>query len=123
MYTFKLFATNVTIKIPLPKNTARCTLTTASGKAKYEVSEGAIMWRIRRFPGDTEYSIAGEVEVISSVTDKPWSRPPITMDFQVPMFAASGLHVRFLKVFEKSNYQTIKWVRYITKAGTYQHRV
>lgn len=42
---------------------------------------------------------------------------------QVPMFAASGLHVRFLKVFEKSNYQTIKWVRYITKAGSYQHRI
>jgi hypothetical protein len=42
---------------------------------------------------------------------------------QVPMFAASGLHVRFLKVFEKSNYQTIKWVRYITKAGQYQHRI
>ena len=50
-------------------------------------------------------------------------RPPIVMDFQVPMFAASGLHVRFLKVFEKSNYQTIKWVRYITKAGQYQHRI
>ena len=30
--------------------------------------------------------------------------------------------MRFLKVFEKSNYQTIKWVRYITKAGTYSHR-
>jgi AP-2 complex subunit mu-1 len=55
--------------------------------------------------------------------DKAWSRPPIVMDFQVPMFAASGLHVRFLKVFEKSNYQTIKWVRYITKAGSYQHRI
>ena len=39
------------------------------------------------------------------------------------LFAASGLHVRFLKVFEKSNYQTIKWVRYITKAGQYQHRI
>ena len=54
-------------------------------------------------------------------------RPPTCMatptPLQVPMFAASGLHVRFLKVFEKSNYQTIKWVRYITKAGQYQHRI
>jgi len=123
MYTFKLFATNVTVKIPLPKNTAHCVLNAASGKAKYESAEGAVMWRIRRFPGDTEYSLSGEVEIIASVNEKPWSRPPITMDFQVPMFAASGLHVRFLKVFEKSNYTTIKWVRYITKAGTYQHRV
>jgi len=40
------------------------------------------------------------------------------------MFTASGLIVRFLKVFEKSNYQSIKWVRYLTKAsGNYQIRV
>ena len=40
------------------------------------------------------------------------------------MFTASGLIVRFLKVFEKSNYQSIKWVRYLTKAsGSYQVRV
>lgn len=40
------------------------------------------------------------------------------------MFTASGLIVRFLKVFEKNNYQSIKWVRYLTKAsGSYQIRV
>lgn len=40
------------------------------------------------------------------------------------MFTASGLIVRFLKVFEKNNYHSIKWVRYLTKAsGTYQVRV
>jgi len=53
-----------------------------------------------------------------------WARPPIDVDFQVLMFTASGLIVRFLKVFEKSNYQSIKWVRYLTKAsGSYQIRV
>jgi AP-2 complex subunit mu-1 len=44
-------------------------------------------------------------------------------EFQVPMFTASGLHVRFMKVFERANYETIKWVRYMTKAGTYQIRL
>ena len=39
------------------------------------------------------------------------------------MFTASGLHVRFLKVFEKTAYQTTKWVRYITTAGQYQIRI
>ena len=40
------------------------------------------------------------------------------------MFTASGLIVRFLKVFEKNNYHSIKWVRYLTKAsGSYQIRV
>ena len=54
----------------------------------------------------------------------PWARPPIDVDFQVLMFTASGLLVRFLKVFEKSNYNSVKWVRYLTKAaGSYQIRV
>jgi len=123
MFTFKLFATNVVIKIPLPKNTAVANVSAASGKCKYEPAQGGIIWKLRRFPGDQEYFMSGEVEMMSTMGDKAWSRPPIVMDFQVPMFAASGLHVRFLKVFEKSNYQTIKWVRYITKAGQYQHRI
>ena len=38
------------------------------------------------------------------------------------MFTASGLMVRFLKIFEKSNYNSVKWVRYMTKAGSYQIR-
>merc|ERR1719409_935855 len=123
MFTFKLFATNVVIKIPLPKNTAIAKVSAASGKCKYEPDQGGIIWKLRRFPGDTEYFMSGEVEMMATMNEKAWSRPPIVMDFQVPMFAASGLHVRFLKVFEKSNYQTIKWVRYITKAGQYQHRI
>ncbi|KAA3456379.1 AP-2 complex subunit mu-like [Gossypium australe] len=40
----------------------------------------------------------------------------------VPMFTASGLRVRFLKVWEKSGYNTVEWVRYITKAGSYEIR-
>jgi hypothetical protein len=49
-------------------------------------------------------------------------RKPLTI--LVVMFTASGLLVRFLKVFEKSGYQSVKWVRYLSKAnGSYQIRV
>jgi hypothetical protein len=42
----------------------------------------------------------------------------------VLMFTASGLVVRFLKVFEPTGYSSVKWVRYLTKAsGSYQIRV
>jgi hypothetical protein len=54
----------------------------------------------------------------STLADKKvWARPPISMEFQVPMFTSSGLKVRFLKVWEKSGYQTIKWVRYLSRSG------
>ncbi len=39
------------------------------------------------------------------------------------MFTASGLRVRFLRVYEKSGYKPTKWIRYITKAGEYQRRL
>ncbi|KAI7738601.1 hypothetical protein M8C21_011462, partial [Ambrosia artemisiifolia] len=66
---------------------------------------------IRKFPGQTEATLSAEVELISTIVEKKsWTRPPIQMEFQVPMFTASGLRVRFLKVWEKSGYNTVEWV-------------
>lgn len=55
-----------------------------------------------------ETSLQADAELSSMTHRKAWSRPPIEVDFQVLMFTASGLLVRFLKVFEKSNYQSVK---------------
>lgn len=124
MYDRNIFATNVVIKVPVPKNTAKVHVQNCgNGKAKHEPSQAAIVWRIRRFAGDVEYTLYAEAELASTVNHKVWVRPPIAMDFQVPMFTASGLRVRFLRVQEKSNYKPVKWIRYITKAGSYQHRI
>lgn len=69
-------------------------------------------------------TFSGLAQLTSTTNRQVWARPPIDVDFQVLMFTASGLIVRFLKVFEKSNYHSIKWVRYLTKAsGSYQIRV
>jgi AP-2 complex subunit mu-1 len=118
-------ANNVVIKIPCPKATATVSVAAISqGKAKYEPSSEALIWRIRRFPGETEYVLQAELDLVPTVQEKSWtSKPPISLDFQVPMFTASGLRVRFLRVQEKSNYKPVKWIRYVTKAGSYQHRL
>lgn len=120
------FGTGVKVKIPLPQNTAIVKVHTQNGHGKYRPEEGGIIWKIKKFPGETKYILAAEIELAASVTlqKKAWSRPPISMEFQVPMFAASGLHVRFLKVLEqKQQYQAVKWVRYLTQAGNYQYRI
>ena len=31
--------------------------------------------------------------------------------------------VKYMKVVEKSHYQAVKWVRYLTRAGSYQYRI
>jgi len=120
----KLFGTNILIKIPIPKNTSTCKLICTNGRAKYFPEQDAIIWKIKRFPGGAEYTLRADVGLISTVNVKSkWSRPPISMEFHVPMFTASSFQVRFLKVVEKSNYSSVKWVRYVTKAGHYTCRI
>lgn len=120
----KINATEVILNIPCPTNTSKAKIhLCTAGKAKYNPAAHCIVWRIKRFTGDQSFQLKGEVSRTHLIKDKAWSRPPITMDFQVPMYASSGLEVKFLKVQERSNYQTIKWVRYITKAGTYAIRI
>ena len=122
-FSSTMHAQNVVIKIPCPKNTVRCKCRAREGRARYEPEHHAIVWRIKRFPGRKELRLHAEAELAASTSGKSWSRPPITMEFSCPRFAASGMIVRFLKVFEKTAYQTTKWVRYITRNGHYQIRI
>uniref|UniRef100_A0A7S0N9W6 MHD domain-containing protein n=1 Tax=Pyramimonas obovata TaxID=1411642 RepID=A0A7S0N9W6_9CHLO len=117
-FPVKLFAIGVVVRVPVPKQTARATIQVSSGKAKYNAADNCLVWKIRRFPGQTELGMSAEVELVSTTTEKKaWARPPINLEFQVPMFTSSGLRVRFLKVWEKGGYNTVKWVRCVTRAG------
>lgn len=44
-------------------------------------------------------------------------RAPISVKFEIPYFTVSGIQVRYLKIVEKSGYQALPWVRYITQNG------
>jgi AP-2 complex subunit mu-1 len=121
-YSSKLFATNVVIRIPTPLNTAKTTERTSQGRAKYEPEHNNIVWKIARFSGGSEYVLTAEATLTSMTNQKAWSRPPLSLNFSLLMFTSSGLLVRYLKVFEKSNYSSVKWVRYMTRAGSYEIR-
>ncbi|KAJ2003395.1 clathrin associated protein complex medium subunit [Coemansia sp. RSA 2322] len=125
-FSAKLSATNMAVAIPTPPNATKCRIKVTgagAGKAKYHPEDNAMVWRIARFQGLQELSLTAVVDLAPTTKPVPWSRPPISLNFQVLMFTASGLLVRFLKVFEKSNYQSVKWVRYMTKAGSYEIRI
>lgn len=118
-----LFAQDIIIKVQIPKNATNVKTHTNMGKAKHEPEKGAIVWRIKKVNGDKECKLKCEVPLISVKDPKPWARSPISMEFNIPMFTASGLRVRFLKVQEKSGYKPLKWIRYVTKAGDFQFRI
>lgn len=119
-----LIGQKIEVKIPTPPNTCGVQLICIKGKAKYKASDNAIVWKIKRMGGMKESQLSAEIELMSN-EKKKWTRPPISMSFEVP-FAPSGFKVRYLKVFEpKLNYsdnETIKWVRYIGRSGLYETR-
>ena len=57
--------------------------------------------------------------IASETTD---GKPPIEVKYEIPYFTTSGIQVRYLKIIEKSGYQALPWVRYITQSGDYQIR-
>jgi AP-2 complex subunit mu-1 len=117
------FAGSVVILIPVPEQTARANIQTSRGKSKYDPKRHALVWKIKKFPGQTEHSLSASVELIATTREKkPWGRPPLSMTFQVPMYNSSTVRVQYLKVWDKSGYKVDKWVRKLTKSGDYQVR-
>jgi AP-1 complex subunit mu len=51
------------------------------------------------------------------IADEVERRAPISVKFEIPYFTVSGIQVRYLKIVEKSGYQALPWVRYITQHG------
>ena len=111
-------ANEIKVRIPVPKLTARATINVSGGKAKYVPEEGCLRWKIKKCAGHEEYQLDAEVLLANTLEDhKPWVQPPINIAFHVPMFTASGLRVRFLEVKEASNYDVVRWVRYLCQSG------
>jgi len=123
LYDKELFAQEVVVKVLIPKNAANVKTHTNTGKAKHEVDKSAIVWRIKKIFGEKDYKLKCEIPLIPIANPEPWVRAPISMEFNIPMFTASGLRVRYFHVVEKSNYKPLKWIRYVTKAGDFQFRI
>lgn len=114
------FAQNVVLTIPTPKNVINVVSNSPKGKAKHEPEKKAVMWRMKKFHGQSEVLIRTDIEV-SNEGYSNWMKEPLALEFQLPSTTASGLKVLSLKINEP--YQVSKWIRYMTKSGDYFQRV
>jgi len=116
-------ANNVEIVIPVPPDADTPSFKTSIGTVKYAPERDAIVWTIKQFHGGKEYLMRAHFGLpsVSNEEDKK-DKPPITVKFEIPYFTVSGIQVRYLKIIEKSGYQALPWVRYITQNGDYQLR-
>jgi len=117
-------ANNVEILIPVPPDADTPSFKTSIGTVKYAPERDAIVWTIKQFHGGKEYLMRAHFGLpsVSNDEDKK-DKPPITVKFEIPYFTVSGIQVRYLKIIEKSGYQALPWVRYITQNGDYQLRM
>ena len=82
---------------------------------------------IKQFPGQKEFLLRahfGLPSIGAADSGPPVNamKKPITVKFEIPYFTVSGVQVRYLKIMEKSGYQALPWVRYITQNGDYHIR-
>jgi len=115
-------ANNVEIVIPVPHDADSPKFKTTIGSVKYTPEQNAVVWTIKSFPGGKEYLMRAHFGLPSVESEDSEGKPPIHVKFEIPYFTTSGIQVRYLKIIEKSGYQALPWVRYITQNGDYQLR-
>lgn len=116
-------ASKVEIQIPVPHDVDSPSFDTSVGFVKYLPGLNAIVWNIKSFPGGKEYVMKACFGLPSIESEEIEKKPPIEVKFQIPYFVSSGVQVRYLKIVEKSGYDALSWVRYITQDGIYHLRI
>lgn len=120
-YSPESTASYVKLKVQLPSGIDSHTIKSTQGKAKFDSRDNAIVWTFSKFFGHQNHELSLNFHMPTDVASL--FKPRITLDFSLDTHSASGLQVKFLKVFEKSNYRTVKWVKYCTQAGAYELRM
>eukprot|EP00501_MAST-03F_sp_TOSAG23-6_P001342 GSMAST32.ASY1.ANO1.1391.1 assembled CDS len=121
-------ANGVEIRIAVPTDVDTPSFKASVGTVTYVPDQDCIVWSIKQFYGSREYLMRAHFGLpsIKQIDDDQkndsW-KAPIQVNFEIPYFTVSGIQVRYLKIIEKSGYQALPWVRYITKNGKYQLRM
>lgn len=115
-------ANNVEITVPVPNDADSPKFKTAVGNVKWIPETSSLTWSIKSFPGGKEFLMRAHFGLPSVESEEIEGKPPISVKFEIPYFTTSGIQVRYLKIIEKSGYQALPWVRYITQNGDYQIR-
>jgi AP-1 complex subunit mu len=133
-------ANNVEIIIPVPPDVDSPSFKSSVGNVTYLPDKDAVVWTIKQFHGGREYLMRAHFGLPSisaadydagdkkkgaahgQTGENAW-KSPIAVKFEIPYFTVSGIQVRYLKIIERSGYQALPWVRYITANGDYQLRM
>lgn len=118
----RLSASFVDILIPVPSDVDSPMFKAAFGVVRYIPEKNVLKWSLKSFSGLKEVSMRATFKLPSVANEEQEQLPPIQVEFEILLFAISGIHVEHMKVMDKSGYKSVTWVRYVTKNGDYQIR-
>ena len=114
---------NISIEIPLPRNSCGCTMKCTSGKTIYDEINQKLTWIIKSLPGGKVVSLNASIDLIPLTKEKKiWKNEPIKLNFKIP-YSTSAFKVSYLNIFEKRGYRVDKWIRYQAQSGEYHQRI
>ena len=121
----KCLANNINIFVPVPTDIQSPVFKCMIGSASYCSERDSIQWTIPQFAGHKNYSMTASCSLpsLESKDRLNFTRIPAEIVFEIPFFTVSGIQVKYLKIQEKSGYQSFPWVRYLSKNGEYLVRM
>jgi len=123
------FANKFFAKIPLPKATrsASCELSRLDNNLnqetyEYDPQEKAIIWRMKIVGGSKSHlKIKLNLEDITGNHKREIG--PVSLSFEIAMYICSNVFVKSVKIAELQEGKSSKWVRSITRTGSYIQRI
>eukprot|EP00054_Salpingoeca_dolichothecata_P008995 m.50982 g.50982 ORF g.50982 m.50982 type:complete len:419 (-) comp18098_c0_seq1:112-1368(-) len=110
------------ISIPFPKQVSDVRGVPTFGSWQYDSISRTLLWNIRKPPTTEKYvRYKGQVTLVSG-EPIPEGHPVAKVNFKITGFAASGLKVNRLDLYNEK-YKPFKGVKYITRAGHYEVRM
>jgi AP-4 complex subunit mu-1 len=91
---------------------------------EYDDKNKVLRWHIKKFSGGHEHMIRIRVtlsEASTAAIRKEVS--PISMHFEVPMYSASRVHIKYLRTSNQVGYEMERWIRYVSRANSYVCRM
>lgn len=123
------YGSNVAVRFAVPRTSSSASAQLAPGvqgqSADYDERERQVTWQIKKFQGGAEHTLKTTI-TLSSPCSATTRREigPVSLTFEVPMFNASHLQVRYLRIAEASkSYKPYRWVRYVTQSNSYVCRL
>jgi len=113
---------DLVVTIPLPKAVTGVLLTTTCGSFDFDSRLKTVVWTIGKWnPALPHVGISGTISLPPGFP-APESSPPVSAQFRIVMYTASGVRVDGLNVRENYSRAPYKGVRSVTRGGNYFFR-